>query len=144
MAHPLASRACQLPCASGWSVIELMLVLACMAILTQWALPTFTQWQQRSQRSHARVVLMHAAQWLERSATANGRYPSQDEVPPQLWQAEGLRYRLQATLSDDRFTLEAHPMDTQADDACGTLTLTHLGEQGVQDAQLDAAPCWQR
>ena len=128
----------------GFSLIELLIVLGCVAVLTSLALPTYQGWQERSQRSQARLALMQAAQWLERSATANGRYPKLEEVPANVWSTQGLRYQIQAQLSDQSFTLSAQPMGSQASDACGTLTLTHLGEQGVQQAALSAAACWQR
>ena len=134
--HPTATK--------GFSLVELLIVLGCIAVLTSLALPTYLSWQQRSQRSQARLALMQAAQWLERSATANGRYPKLEEVPANVWSVQDLRYQIQAQLSDQSFALVAQPLGTQVGDACGALTLTHLGEQGVQQATQSAASCWQR
>lgn len=128
----------------GFSLMELLIVLACVAILSSVAVPTYQTWQQRQQRSQARVALMQVAQWLERSAAANGRYPKLEEVPANVWFFQGLRYQVQASLSEQSFNLIATPVGAQASDACGSFTLTHLGEQGVQQASLNAASCWQR
>ena len=128
--------------ASGLSLIELMVVLACMAILVSWTLPDLAQWRQRSQRALARTALLQAAQWLERSAAANGRYPSASEAPIPAWQIDGLRYQITARLDAQSYTLRAVPIDTQASDACGVLTLDHLGQRGVEQAPLSAASCW--
>ena len=128
----------------GWSLIELLLVVACMAILTSLALPTYDGWQQRSQRSQARLALLQAAQWLERSAAANGHYPKPEEVPVSVWQVAGLSYQITAALSDQSFVLQAVPTGAQASDACAILTLDHTGQSGVNRASLSAATCWQR
>ena len=129
---------------TGWSLIELLIVLACIAVLTHLALPTYAHWQQRNQRSQVRLVLFQAAQWLERSAAANGRYPKGEEIPANLLSAQNLSYTIQVSLSDQGFTLTAVPTGAQASDACGSLTLTHLGEQGVLQASMPAVTCWQR
>ena len=130
--------------ALGFSLIELLIVLACIAILTTLALPSYDAWRQRSQRSQAKLALMQAAQWLERSATANGRYPTFAEVPSSIWQVQGLNYQLSATLSDQSFSLQATPLGPQIGDACGSLVLDHIGQQSVRDATLSTAACWQR
>ena len=132
------------PTQHGLSLMELLIVLACIAVLTSWSLPTYQGWLLRSQRSQARIALMQAAQWLERSAAANGHYPKWEDVPTNVWAIQGLNYQIQARLSDQSFTLLAVPTGAQIEDACGNLTLTHLGEQGVQQARLPAASCWQR
>lgn len=128
----------------GFSLIELLCVLTCIAILTSVALPTYDTWRQRSQRAQARLALMQMAQWLERSAAANGRYPAASDIPPNLSQIAGLRYRLNAQMSEQSFVLLATPMNAQASDACATLTLDHLGQGGVMGATLTANACWQR
>ena len=87
---------------------------------------------------------MHFAQWLERSAATNGRYPAAQDIPLNVTQIAGLRYRLTAQLSEQNFILMATPLNEQANDACGTLTLDQLGQSGVTDATLPANVCWQR
>ena len=129
---------------SGWSLIELLLVLACMALLTSLALPAYDGWRQRSQRSQARLALLQAAQWLERSAAANGRYPKLEDVPANIWQVEGVAYQIQASLREHSFVLQAVPLGAQANDACGSLSLDQSGQTGVSRASLSAATCWQR
>lgn len=128
----------------GLSLIELLVVLACIAILTHLALPDLGVWQQRSQRAQARSALLHAAQWLERSAAANGRYPSPSEVPARAWQIDGLRYQITARLDAQSYTLRATPIESQTSDPCGVLTLDHLGQRGVEQAQATPASCWSR
>lgn len=130
--------------AHGLTLIELLVVLACVGVLTSLALPSYRNWQQRGQRAQARIVLLQAAHWLERSAAANGAYPAADTLPASLRQTDGLAYRIVPLTTAQAFTLRAEPQGPQADDACGTLTLQHNGERGVQQASLPANICWQR
>jgi type IV pilus assembly protein PilE len=63
-----------------------------------------------------------------------------------LLQVSGGSYQiqLQTDTSANTFALQAVPQASQATDACGVLTLNHLGEQGVQQASLSAKECWGR
>lgn len=128
---------------SGMSLIELLIVLACVAVLTQFALPSYTAWVQRGHRAQARVALLQAALWLERSAAANGAYPSANQVPPSVVQAVGLPYRLHVNSTAQGFVLRAVPEGAQAGDPCGVLTLTHTGVRSVENAAWSATACWQ-
>jgi type IV pilus assembly protein PilE len=90
----------------------------------------------------AKLALAKTAHWLERSASISGNYPT--SLPDSVWQSRELRYRLQLQSQAQSFTLTAIPLGAQAKDACGSLTLGHTGERGVQNATLSAAPCWER
>jgi len=126
----------------GFSLIELLVVMALVAILSSFALPTYQSSQQRAQRSLAKLALMKTAHWLERAASASGNYPTL--LPDAVWQTSELRYRLQLQSQANAYVLKAVPLSAQAQDACGSLTLSHLGERGVQNASLTAAQCWGR
>lgn len=129
---------------SGFSLVELLITLACIAVLVGWAWPSYQQLLQRNQRAQARTALLQAAHWLERAASANGSYPAAADVPASVLQAEGLRYQLKMTSSTQSFTLTATPTGTQVGDACGSFTLTHTGVRGVVNASLSVAQCWGR
>lgn len=126
----------------GFSLIELLFVMALIAILSSIALPNFQNTQQKSQRTLAKLALAKTAHWLERAASISGNYPS--SLPDSVWQSSELRYRLQVQSQAQSFTLTAIPLGAQAKDACGSLTLGHTGERGVQNAALSAAQCWER
>lgn len=128
----------------GFSLLELLIVLACIAVLVGWAWPNYQQVLQRSQRAQARTALLQAAHWLERAASANGSYPAAADVPASVLQAEGLRYQLSVTTSAQSFTLTATPIGPQAGDVCGSFTLTHTGVRSVLKATLSPAQCWGR
>jgi len=128
----------------GFGLVELLIVLTCIAVLVGWAWPNYQLLLQRSQRTQARTALLQAAHWLERAASANGSYPAAADVPSSVLQAEGLRYQLSVTSSAQSFTLTATPIGTQVSDACGSFTLTHTGVRNVLKATLSPAQCWGR
>jgi len=128
----------------GFTLIELLIALACVALLASLAWPSYQSLILRSQRAQARASLLQAAHWLERAASANGSYPITAEVPANVLQVDGQRYKMTVTSTAQSYTLSATPLGAQAADTCGTLTLNHLGVRGVQGASQTAAQCWGR
>ena len=126
----------------GFTLLELLAVLALIGLLSSWAVPSFQGMQQRSQRTLAKVALVKTAAWLEHSASAQGSYPS--TLPDAVWQSTGLHYRLDLQSQADSFVLQAVPTDGQSADACATLTLNQAGERGVLGTTLTAGVCWGR
>jgi len=131
---------------AGLSLIETLLVLTMLAVVLSWAVPQYQNHLRRGQRQLAKLGLMQTAQWLERAAAAQGAYPSPAQVPAALLQVSGGIYQiqLQTDAAANTFAMQAVPQASQAPDACGVLTLNHLGEQGVQNASLTAKECWSR
>lgn len=127
---------------NGFTLLELLVVVALIGLLSSWAVPSFQAMQQRSQRALAKVALLKAAHWLEQAASARGSYP--DTLPASLWQNPALHYQLNLQSQADAFVLKAVPTGAQGSDACATLTLNQAGEQGVWGATLSAGSCWSR
>lgn len=71
----MATQARKARLASGFTLIELMITVAVVAILAAVAMPSYTEHIMRSHRSNARTTLLGAAQWMERAATVRGSYP---------------------------------------------------------------------
>jgi type IV pilus assembly protein PilE len=128
----------------GFTLIEMLITLACVALLASFAWPSYQSLILKSQRAQARASLLQAAHWLERAASANGSYPLTADVPASVLQIDGQRYKMNVTSTAQSYTLSATPLGTQAADACGTLTLNHLGVRSVQGASQTAAQCWSR
>lgn len=128
----------------GLTLIELLIALACIALLASFALPGYQSLILKSQRAQARASLLQAAHWFERAASANGSYPLTADVPASVLQIDGQRYKMGVTSTAQSYTLSATPLGTQAADTCGTLTVNHLGVRSVQGASQTAAHCWSR
>ncbi len=121
-----------------------MIALACVALLTSLAWPSYQNIIMQSHRAQARASLLQAAHWLERAASANGSYPLTADVPASVLQIDGQRYKMVMTGSALSYTLTAIPLGAQAADPCGTLTINHLGARGVQGSSQTSAQCWGR
>lgn len=126
----------------GLTLIELLIALACVGALASLAWPSYQSLVLRSKRAQARTSLLQAAHWFERAASANGSYPLAADVPASVLQIEGQQYKMTVTSTSQSFTLSASPLGTQTMDACGILTVNHLGVRSVQGARQTAAQCW--
>ena len=140
--------------ASGFTLIELMVVVAIVAILASIAFPNYQDSLRKSRRADAQAVLLQSAQWMERFYTENNRYDQNIATSAVvvtvvfassgLTQApiEGARKYYNISISpsaQDGFTLNAVPI--VADD-CGTFTLTQTGAKNVTGGTLTADQCW--
>lgn len=130
------------PRTAGFTLIELLITLVCIALLTSLAWPSYQHLTLSSHRAQARALLLKVAHWLERAASANGSYPATNEVPSNVLQMDGQRYKISVISTPQTFSLSATPIGNQSADVCGTLTLNHQGLRGVQAASQTAAQCW--
>jgi type IV pilus assembly protein PilE len=133
----------------GFTLIELMIVVAVVAILASIAIPSYTQYVIRSNRTEGKVLLMQSAQSLERCYSRFGAYTntSCEGLFPQT--SESGFYEVDFPGDDDvaanSFTLSAVPQGTQAtrDTKCGTLTLNHVGQKGLGTTATGTVDeCW--
>jgi type IV pilus assembly protein PilE len=60
----------------GFTLIELMVVVAIVAILASIAYPSYVDHVRRARMTDAQMVLLEAAQWLERQYTQANTYPT--------------------------------------------------------------------
>ena len=136
----------------GFTLIEVMIVVAIVAILSAIALPSYQEYIRRGHRAEARAALLQAAQWLERAATATGTYPLTASFPTTLTTMQSGRYTVAvasppaSAASGAAFTLTATPAGGQVGDKCGSYTLTHSGVRGAASAASGAlvTECWNK
>ena len=134
--------------ARGFTLIELMIAVAILAIVMGIAIPSYIQYVLESGRADAKGVLMQSAQTLERCYTRYSAYNDGDCALAQgaTVMSENDKYQLTATtVSANEFLLTAVPQGGQANDTeCDNFTLNHQGQKGAKGG-TDAAvveECW--
>jgi type IV pilus assembly protein PilE len=139
----------------GFTLIELVIVVAIIGIITAVALPSYTAYVKRGQRADARAQLAQAAQWVHRFYAANDSYSTARDgnaiaLPARLAQApsEGTPlYQLDTApgmtvFNAADFKLVFKPVNNMAGDKCGSFTLDNTNAKGVIGATATRDECW--
>lgn len=125
----------------GFTLIELMIVVAIVGIIAAIAIPSYTEYVMESRRSDAYVALSTAAAEQERFYTYDNAYSNDIDDLGGSTSPEGF-YTIEVTATDSTFTMYAEPATGSPqtnDDDCQTLALNHLGQKGSSNAAPDPA-----
>lgn len=133
--------------ARGFTLIELVITMAIVAILATIAVPAYTDSVRKGKRGQAKTDLAQVAQMMERCYTAANTYvgcvpgnvlPAALAVSP----SQGTpAYNLAlSAVARTTYTVTATKTGGQVSDSCGNLSLTHTGAKAVSAGTV--ANCW--
>lgn len=137
----------------GFTLIELMMVVAIVGILMAIALPSYRSYVERGDRAAARSALMEASQFMERYYATNNRYSTAADgtgsptLPARVANApaENPKYTLAVSaVGLNSFTLTATPQHSVS--KCGDLILSNTGVKSISvpstPSAQEIADCW--
>jgi type IV pilus assembly protein PilE len=112
---------------SGFTLIELMVVIAIVGIIATIALPAFTEQVRKSRRSEAVSTLGDLQVRQERWRSSNATYGTLDNITGSTaatFNAAQANYNFAVTVNTaSAYTITATPKNAQSGDRCGTFTL---------------------
>jgi type IV pilus assembly protein PilE len=134
----------------GFTLIELMIVVAIIGLLAAIALPSYQDYIRKSRRADAKSSLSQLAQFMERNFSLAQRYDKDGAgvniaLPFTESPVDGSSKYYDLALSSvaqNTYTLQAVPKNGQQIDKCATLTLTNAGIKGTTSSTMSAADCW--
>jgi type IV pilus assembly protein PilE len=142
---------------SGFTLVELMIVLAIVGILGAFAYPTYTGYIVRTRRTEGQVALVEAMQRQERYHVQHNTYVGFSADEPG---ADGFSWGSGASASASAYELDAYACPGRGiaecveirarpgtarvdarfrDPQCGVLTLDSTGRHGAQGTEVR---CW--
>jgi type IV pilus assembly protein PilE len=145
----------------GFTLIELMITVAIVAILAAIAYPSYTEQVARSRRGDGQAALLETAQWIERQYTVSNAYNlkadrttamANAELPPlKAKTAESYTLSLGSAAAASaptatKFWLRVVPTGSMTNDKCGNLALDSTGAKTISGTTGGAsvATCWDR
>ncbi|KAF1720770.1 type IV pilin protein [Pseudoxanthomonas wuyuanensis] len=134
---------------AGFTLLELMIVVAVVAILSTIAYGSYQDQIVKSRRAAGASCLQERAQFMERYYTTHLTYNKTGSAPAiaQCDNEVSPHYQVSlvaGSLNAKAFTLQAVPQGAQStrDTLCGTLTLNQQGVRGESGTATSADQCW--
>lgn len=140
----------------GFTLIELMIVVAIVAVLAAIAIPQYRKYIQKSNRATAKSALLDLSRREETYYSTNNSYTlnlvslgyssianNQIQVPNSSNPTYVISFSQPATSGSSAatYTAQAAPTGSQSSDGCGTYSVDYLGNQ-LPATSSGGSSCW--
>jgi type IV pilus assembly protein PilE len=142
----------------GFTLIELMVVVAIIGILASVAYPSYIEYVKKGHRAKAQTVLLEAAQYMQRFYAANNSYNQNLSAAPLMIgtvrsavsNSSNMPYTLDFatdSLTSSGYTLVATTITTGVmnGDKCGNFTIDQTGFKSIvrpNGSTATVQDCW--
>ncbi len=135
----------------GFTLIELMITIAIIAILAAVAYPSYKEYVAKGRRAEAQALLMQGAQWMERFYAENYSYSTNTAgvavtdatmFPARYSQSPAsgtAAYTIAVVPTATTYTITATRTGTMAADKCGNFQITHTGVRQLATGTYSSA-----
>lgn len=128
----------------GFTLIELMIAVAVIAILAAIAIPSYSEYVRTSRRAQAKADLVEYATQAERFHTVNNTYegyefPNGSNSIASPREGGTAAYTITQELTQSTFVLTATAGTAQSKDKCGNLS---VNQANVKTADTTLSECW--
>lgn len=133
----------------GFTLIELMIVVALVAIIAMVAIPAYSDYATRAKRADAKNAIIAFQLQQEKFRANNTSYATAAQIGlPSLSTERYYQVNVSGAVSSNQYTLTATPQAGQVDPTCDVFVLTVSGAVATKSntgTAADAlATCWQR
>ena len=130
----------------GFTLIELMIVLAVLSIIVAVGYPSYQEHVKKSRRAEGMGQLLELADRMERAYSDAGTYPTSISEVYVNTTVNGL-YNLSIVAANNiSFTVSATPtsVNNQDDDKCTSFSISSLGDKWIADGTDQSLNdyCW--
>ena len=126
---------------TGFSMLELVMVLAIIGVLATIAVPSYQWYVQRAYRAEAIRMMLVVADCQERIRARTGFYDTSRCDEDLANDSHELRIEPADRNQTLEFTIIAEPRRGR-NDPCGSLSLDQSGTRGISSKQDAVSKCW--